>query len=68
MTTKVTTTFEGWLRLVDVHLVNLCGMRSDDMEDWGWHDAYQEGLMAYDAARQMLHDTFPCYDYLFEDE
>ena len=58
-TTKHNTTFEGWLRLVDVHLVHLIGMSYDDCEDWNWHDAYSEGTIPFDAAREFIEDVFP---------
>ena len=51
--------FETWMQHVNAHLVRLCTMTADDLPDWGYRDAYDDGIRpaqaamrAYRAARE----------------
>ena len=47
-------TFEQWKRIVDAYLTRLCGMTSDDIDDWNYYDAWEECMTPKEAAKQAL--------------
>ena len=47
-------TFEEWKCQVDQHLMNLCGMESDDIDDWDYYVAWEDGRSPMAAAKQAL--------------
>ena len=47
-------TFEEWKRRVNLHMINLCGMESDDIYDWDYYSAYTDGCSPKTAARCAL--------------
>lgn len=51
-------TFEGWMRLVDIFLVDRIGLDSGSMEDWNWYDAYEAGHMPIHATEMFINDMF----------
>lgn len=45
-------TFEQWLKEVDRYVVALCGLGADDLPDWGYRNAYDDGVSPIAAARK----------------
>lgn len=54
--TKRTLLFDQWMRHVDAYLWNLTdnNLRHDDLPDWRYRDAYDEGMSAKVAATKAL--------------
>jgi len=52
-----TKTFEEWKREVDeiIHMLT-GGLISEDLPDWNYQEAYDAGVIAEDAAREVLND------------
>jgi hypothetical protein len=46
--------FEQWLRKVNYHLIQQCGMVSDDLPDRPYRDMYEGGDSPEDAATEAL--------------
>lgn len=48
------TRFDLWMHRVDLYLIDKVGMASDDMEDWLWYDAFSNGELPIEAAKEFL--------------
>jgi hypothetical protein len=46
--------FDSWKKQVDAILVRLCGMSSDDLPDYGYADAFENGCSAKVTAKRAL--------------
>lgn len=53
MTAKLT--FEEWMAEVNRLMVGKCGMGSEDLPDWNYRDAYNDGLTPNQAANQAIN-------------
>jgi len=49
--------FSQWMRDVDKAISLLVGLISDDLPDWCYRDAYDEGLSAKVAARKAIRSA-----------
>ena len=49
-----TRTYETWKAEVDQWLSRLCGLVSDDLPDWGYADAYEDGVPPKTVARRVM--------------
>ena len=49
-----TMTYEAWKMKVDKHLVKICGLEGDDLPDWGYWTAWDDGEHPYDVACEVL--------------
>lgn len=49
-------TFEQWLRAVDIEVVKITGLSTEDFADWNFSDAYEDGIEPRQAAIDMLAD------------
>lgn len=47
-------TFNEWMVKVDTALVRVCGLDSDCIEDFGYYDAFDEGMSPTAAAKAAL--------------
>ena len=47
-------TYTQWMGNVDVALVALCGLSSDDLADCCYKDMYDDGYEAVEAAQEAL--------------
>jgi hypothetical protein len=47
-------TFEQWMIVVSQIMNNLCGMGPDDLPDWSYRRAYDEGKSPDRAARAAI--------------
>ena len=56
-------TFEQWKRIVDAYLTRLCGMTSDDIDDWNYYDAWEECMTPKEAAKQALKAAMTAVDW-----
>jgi hypothetical protein len=53
-------TFEQWKQEVDRAVQSLAGLSADDLEDWGYRDAYDDGMSPKRAAIHALANSgFP---------
>jgi len=43
--------FKIWMQQVDAHLEKMCGMTSDDMPDYCYPDAFNQGRTSLATAR-----------------
>ena len=50
-------TFTQWLSAVDTELYRRVGLSHDDLEDWLWHDAFEEGCSPKDAVEDFLSEV-----------
>lgn len=50
-------TFEQWLAKVDSVLISRCGLSSDDLPDWCYRDAYEDGTSPRQAAQQAMSNS-----------
>jgi len=48
--------FKAWMKAVDALLVNAIGLTHEDMADWHWADAYEDGMSAQDAMAEFAED------------
>ena len=48
-------TFEQWKNEVNRHLINLSGVGCDDIEDWDYWNAYDDGMSPKVAAKKALN-------------
>lgn len=48
--TKDDVDFDTWMKIANRACINRCGMHLADLPDWGFRDAYDEGVSAKDAA------------------
>jgi len=49
--------FAIWLQALDQVVRRRVLVRYDDLEDWGYRDAYDSGMSPKDAALEMLEDA-----------
>lgn len=47
-------TFEEWMARVNQLMDNYCGMVSEDLPDWCYRDAYDDGRTPGAAAREAI--------------
>ena len=47
-------TFEEWYAEVDQWVIRKCGLGPDDLPDWNYRDAYEDGIRASLAAAQAI--------------
>ena len=58
--TMIKRSFMLWLSDVDAELVRRSGLGVDDLPDWLYRDAYDDGAYPVDVARDVLADNdFP---------
>jgi hypothetical protein len=46
--------FDYWLQRVNAYLVRKCGLGSDDLPDWCYRDAFDDGYTPSEAAREVI--------------
>lgn len=46
--------FELWKEAVDLWLMSLIGLTSDDIKDWAYRDAFDAGVHPNEAAQDAL--------------
>jgi hypothetical protein len=46
--------YTAWKKQVDAELEALCGMSSDDLPDYGYADAFEQGRSARSVAKAAL--------------
>ena len=51
---SATTDFETWLSHVNYYMVKRTGMGIDDLPDWHYYDAYDNGVPPSIAAREAI--------------
>lgn len=49
-------TFEAWMKRVDRIIVRHFGVGADDLPDWGYHDAYEDGLTPSECFQTMQEE------------
>jgi len=49
--------FAIWLQALDQAVARRVAVRYDDLEDWGYWDAYEAGMSPLDAALEMLAEA-----------
>lgn len=49
--------FALWLQALDQAVARRVHVRYDDLEDWRYHDAYDDGMTPVEAALEMLEDN-----------
>ena len=49
-------TFKEWMKLVDKALMSQCGLGYMDLADQTWHDWFDSGMSALEAAQMALED------------
>jgi hypothetical protein len=50
----------AWLKYVDIRLANkFCGLTHNDLVDWTWADAFEDGCSPSEAVNQYLEDNDP---------
>lgn len=49
--------FEVWMSKVNGHMIQLCGMSADDLPDWGYWDAWKDGMGWGAAARAAIKNA-----------
>jgi len=57
ITTNRITAFDGftaWMAKVNAHMVKYCTMGADDLPDWNYRDAYDDGMSPSQAARSAI--------------
>lgn len=47
-------TFAQWMQKVDSEIESVCGLTSHDLEDFGYRDAYDDGVGAIATACEVL--------------
>ena len=53
--------FDNWKAAVNRHILNTCGLDADDLPDWGYWSAWNDGVSPRIAAREALEAAdFPC--------
>ena len=50
-------TFEEWMRDVDLAVEAISGVSTLDLPDWGYRDAFEDGLTADEAADAILEEN-----------
>lgn len=49
-------TFEAWMKKVDARINSLVGLDHDDLADWRWYDAWEDGYTPEDAVEEFFED------------
>lgn len=49
--------FDDWMDQVDAEIASLCGMGASDIEDYGYWDAWDDGISPKSAARDALENA-----------
>jgi hypothetical protein len=49
-------TFEDWMEAVDIEVVNVAGIETDDLEDQTYRDWFDSGMTPHEAALQALEN------------
>lgn len=49
-------TYDQWIAKVDTFFYKEIGLSHDDIEDWRWYDAYDDGYEPEEAAKECLYD------------
>lgn len=49
--------FATWMACVEQELERIAGVCSDDIEDWCYHDAFDDGSSPYTAAVEALENA-----------
>ena len=53
-------TFDQWMNEVDTVIAGLCGLGHNDLADWHYWDAWNDGASAEEAAYNVLEEEgFP---------
>ncbi len=50
-------TFEEWMNGVNFWLNDICAMCADDLPDWDYRNAYDNGVSAFDAATSVVNNA-----------
>jgi uncharacterized protein (DUF924 family) len=53
-------TFTNWLNDVDGHITRLCDMNIDDLPDFAYREAYENGATALQTARAAVRTAHDC--------
>lgn len=61
MSTKKNQTFDECMVTVTAIMVRKCGMGPDDLPDWRYHSAYDEGMSPIRAAASVLTSAKDSY-------
>jgi hypothetical protein len=54
--------WERWMEAVDMEVQRLCGMSADDLADYAYRDAYDDGADPAEVAREALAADGACSD------
>ncbi len=53
-------TFKEWMKLVDNELMSIAGLGHDDLTDFAYWDAWDDGVDPHEVAIDVLYDNdFP---------
>ena len=47
----------SWRKAVDAYLMSKVGVKSSDLSDYNWRDAYNDGVKATSAANSAIKNT-----------
>lgn len=50
-------TFEQWMKKVDQIIYNICGLTSEDLADFMYYDAWEDGARPEDIANDVLEEN-----------
>ena len=53
--------FKVWMQQVDAHLEKMCGMTSDDLPDYRYRDAFDQGCTSLVTARAAYRRAYQDY-------
>ena len=54
------TLFENFMIAIDQELQNRCGLTSDDLVDYHYHDNFDDGIGVMDTVHEVLEDAGFC--------
>ena len=60
MLTPVSSDFDIYMREVNAILVASCGLDSEDLPDWKYHDDYEDGYSPRSCARRAIAYAAGC--------
>ena len=46
--------FKEWMNKVDAEIIKRCGLSSDDLSDFPYHDMYDDGVSPAEVAEDVL--------------
>lgn len=49
--------FDKWMEKVNVQIASMSGLSADDIEDYGYWDAWDDGISPKSAARDALENA-----------